>query len=101
MNFFEKTWGFVKRFILNKYVVVLLGFGIWVVFFDAHNLLTRWETAMKINELQKEYEYYQNEIKENKEKMYLLKNDDAYLEKIAREKYHMKNKDEEVFVISE
>ncbi len=101
MSAAKNLWGFIRRFILNKYVVVLLGFGVYVTFFDVHNLLLRWETGRKINELQKEYDYYKNEIKENKEKMNLIQNDDAYLEKIAREKYHMKSKDEEVFIIEE
>lgn len=101
MSLALKIWEFFRKFILNKYVIVFLAFGVWVTFFDAHNLITRWETSRKINELQKEYDYYKNEIKDNKAKMNLLKNDDSYLEKVAREKYHMKGKDEEIFIIEE
>jgi len=97
----SKIWSFIRRFILNKYVVVLVGFGVWVIFFDAHNLVSRWETSRRLNDLQKEYDYYEKVIKENKEKMNLLKNDNSYLEKVAREKYHMKSKDEEIFIIEE
>jgi cell division protein FtsB len=33
--------------------------------------------------------------------MYKLENDNEYLEKFAREHYHMKNKNEEIFIIKD
>jgi len=47
----------------------------------------------------KEYKYYQDEITNDKLEMQKLQNDDQYLEKFAREHYHMKNEDEEIFII--
>lgn len=101
MSFFAKIWKFVKPVFLNKYLLVFLGFAIYVTFFDQHNLIQRWETHSKIGQMEKEYKYYQDEIKNDKMKMQRLQKDDKYLEKFAREHYHMKSKDEEIFIIKE
>jgi cell division protein FtsB len=42
-----------------------------------------------------------DEIEKNKSEMYKLENDNEYLEKFAREHYHMKNKNEEIFIIKD
>ncbi|MGB4414430.1 MAG: septum formation initiator family protein [Paludibacter sp.] len=99
MSFLAKTWKFIKPVFLNKYLIVLLGFAVFITFFDQHNLIQRWETYHKIRQLEKEYKYYQDEITNDKLEMQKLQNDDQYLEKFAREHYHMKNEDEEIFII--
>ncbi|MCE5332119.1 MAG: septum formation initiator family protein [Bacteroidales bacterium] len=101
MPFLAKTWKFIKPVLLNKYLIVLLGFAVFITFFDQHNLIQRWETHRKIRQLEKEYKYYQDEITNDKLEMQKLQNDDQYLEKFAREHYHMKNKDEEIFIIKD
>ncbi len=53
----------------------------------------------KIKELEKEYNYYSDEIKVNKQIINDLQTNDAYLEKFAREKYLMKKDNEEIFII--
>lgn len=101
MSVVNKIWGFLKPIVLNKYLIVLISFGVFITFFDDHNLIHRWETQRKIKELEKEYQYYQNEIKSSKMQMKKLQTDDGYLEKFAREKYHMKSEDEDIFIIKE
>lgn len=101
MEILKKIWHYLKMVLLNKYLLLLVGFGVYISFFDDHNLIDRWQTQRKIRELQKEYEYYQNEIKQNKEKIKLLQNDTEYLERFARENYYMKAKDEDIFIIKE
>ncbi|MDD3080486.1 MAG: septum formation initiator family protein [Paludibacter sp.] len=101
MAVLSKIWKTIKPVILNKYLITLLAFIIWVTFFDQHNLIERWQTHKEIRALEKEYQYYEGEIKTDKEKMKLLQHDNKYLEKFAREKYHMKSDDEDVFIIKE
>lgn len=101
MAFINKTWKALKPVLLNKYLVVLLAFTVFIIFFDDHNLIQRWETHRKINQMEKEYKYYLDEIEKNKSEMYKLENDNEYLEKFAREHYHMKNKNEEIFIIKD
>lgn len=65
-SFFSNLLGVLKKIVLNKYLIVLTSFSIYIVFFDAHNLISRWESGRKIKELEHEYNYYQEEIKKNK-----------------------------------
>jgi cell division protein FtsB len=52
----------------------------------------------QIDELQDNKKYYQDEIRKDKENIKLLNNQDQ-VEKYAREKYHMKKPNEDVFII--
>jgi cell division protein FtsB len=101
MALLTKIWTVSKPIVLNKYIIVLLVYFVFLTFIVDHNLILRWETAQRIKVLEKEYEYFQKEIENNKLIMLKLQNDKAYLEKFAREEYHMKKKGEEIFVIKE
>ena len=90
-----------RRIILNKYVVTLVGFFIFLIFFDNHNLISRWETSRKINSMEKEIKFYQSEIDKNKAKMNEMQTSDESLERYAREQYHLKKDSEDVFIIKE
>ncbi len=90
-----------SKVLLNKYIIVLVGFLAFVIFFDNHNLLLRWKTLQKLNTLEKELEFFQNEIETNKAKIKRLQTDNEYLEKFAREEYMMKQKDEDIFIIKD
>jgi len=90
-----------RRIILNKYVVTLVGFFIFLIFFDNHNLISRWETSRKINSMEKEIKFYQSEIDKNKAKMNEMQTSDESLEQYAREQYHLKKDSEDVFIIKE
>ena len=90
-----------RRIILNKYVVTLVGFFIFLIFFDNHNLISRWETSRKINSMEKEIKFYQSEIDKNKAKMNEMQTSDESLERYAREQYHLKKDSEDVFIRKE
>lgn len=55
----------------------------------------------KLKDLENEYTYYQEKMPEVLSEMRALKNNSYELEKFAREKYLMKKKTEEVFIIKE
>lgn len=99
--FLSKIFKLLKSIILNKYILVLVGYGVYITFFDQHSLLSRWQSAQKIKELNAEYNYYQQEIAKNKQLLNKLQKDNDYLEKFAREKYFMRNRGEEIFIIKE
>ncbi len=100
-SFFGKIFSMLKSVFLNKYIIVLVSFGVYITFFDQHNLINRWQSNRKIKELQEEHKYYENEIAKNKHELQKLQKDDDYLEKYAREKYLMRNNGEEIFIIKE
>ena len=97
----NQIWKRVKPVALNKYVLVLVGFGVFITFFDQHNLINRWRTGQNIKQLKREITHYRDEIENNKRKMQELQSSDENLEKFAREQYLMKKKDEDIFIIDE
>lgn len=92
-----KNKPFVK-FITNIYVIILSVFLVWMVFFDENSFLNHREFDKEIDKLNREKEYYQSEIKQDKELIEKLKNEED-LEKFAREEYKMKKENEEIYLI--
>lgn len=92
----QKTW---YTFFLNKYLLVGLFFVIWMTFFDQNSYLLHRELNQEIDNLKKDIQYYEENLeKESTEINYLKQHPEAY-EKLAREKYLMKKKDETIFLI--
>jgi len=94
----SKILMFVRRFILNKYSIVIIGFGVYITFFDTHSLIKRHQSLTEIRKLEDEHRLFLDEIKKNKEMLNRIKNDSVFLEKYAREQYHMKKDGEDVFI---
>ena len=82
----------------NIYVLVLTIFTIWMLFFDTNSLLIHRELRREIRKLEKQQEFLREEIARDKEIIEQL-SDPAELEKFAREKYYLKRKNEEIFLI--
>lgn len=92
-----KNKPFVK-FITNIYVIILSIFLVWMVFFDENSFLNHREFDKEIDKLNREKEYYQSEIQQDKDHIKKLENKED-LEKFAREEYKMKKENEEIFLI--
>ncbi len=90
---------FFRKYINNKYFYTGLVFLIWWIFFDQESLIVQYDLARVKTGLEKQKEYYKNEIKEDEAAINTLQNDTVLLEKYAREKYFMKKDNEDVFVI--
>jgi cell division protein FtsB len=69
-----------------------------MLFFDENSFLNHQEFDNEIDELQQSINFYEKEIKQNKEMIEALE-DPEKLEKFAREVYQMKKKDETMFII--
>jgi|SRR5690554_3338473 len=91
----EKKW---FRIASNKYVLVLAGFIVWMLFLDGNSWLIHRELNAEINGLVKNKEYYQREIAKDRQIIENLE-DSVELEKFARQEYYMKRKNEEIFII--
>jgi cell division protein DivIC len=77
-------------------VVVFLS---WIMFFDKNDLISQYEDRQALYELQKEKHYYQEEIISTRRKLDELLSDSKSLEKFAREQYHMKKPNEEIWLV--
>ena len=93
----------LKRFpiLKNKFVYATLAFLVWLTFFDNNSLITQYKLSRTLNQVQDEKAYYEKEIERNRQEVNELMTNDKNLEKFAREKYLMKKKDEDVFVVVE
>jgi len=83
----------------NKYMLTLIVFLIWMLFFDAHNIVSRISGYSQLSEAKAKRKYYIKEIEANKKDMEELMTNQKTLEKFAREKYKMKKDDEDLFII--
>lgn len=83
----------------NKYFLTVLVFLIWIILMDSNNLLSRIKDVRELRKLKSDKEYYTNKIEEDQRKLRELKTDNHNLEKFAREQYHMKKPDEDLFIV--
>ncbi|MDX9929322.1 MAG: septum formation initiator family protein [Bacteroidales bacterium] len=89
----------IPPWLRNKYVITILIFILWVLFFDANNLLDRWRGVRKYRSLETDREYYSKRIEEDRRKLEELRTDNESLEKFAREQYRMKKPEEDIYII--
>ena len=82
----------------NIFFAVTLIFIFWMLFFDANSWLVQRELNKEIEILDSKKEFYIKEIKKDLEERKNLETIDG-LEKYAREKYYMKRKNEDIFLI--
>jgi len=86
------------KFLVNRYVLVLLFFIVWMLFFDIFSYLEHRVLNKKIDELETNKKYYKDEITKDSISIKHLKNDD-HVEKYGREKYFMKRNNEDIYII--
>ncbi|MBM3420234.1 MAG: septum formation initiator family protein [Bacteroidetes bacterium] len=89
----------IPPWLRNKFVVTIIIFVLWVLLFDANNLLDRFRDIRRYKSLQRDQEYYTRRIEEDRHKLEELHSDNESLEKFAREQYRMKRPDEDIYVI--
>lgn len=97
----ENRKTFLRRYFLNKYLVVFVVFAVFVVFFDDHSIIHRLESRARIQNMEKELKFYQDEIEKTRRKKIELQSSDENLEKFAREQYLMKRSDEDIYIVNE
>jgi cell division protein DivIC len=89
----------IPRIFRNKYTLTILIFVVWIFLFDSNNLVSRFKEMRELQKLKADKEYYTKKIEEDKRKLHELKTDNHNLEKFAREQYHMKKSDEDLYIV--
>ncbi|UOQ53321.1 FtsB family cell division protein [Hymenobacter cellulosivorans] len=89
----------VPRFLRSFYFLAGSAFLVWMLVFDANDLVKQYDMYAKWRELQAEKEYYLNNIDLVKKDRAELLSSPELLEKFAREKYIMKRPGEDVFIL--
>ncbi|TZF84979.1 septum formation initiator family protein [Pedobacter sp. BS3] len=85
--------------IRNKYLISAVAFVVWMLFFDRNDLMSQYEYRTQLNKLEEEKEFYTQQIEKVKQDLDELTTNREQLEKFAREKYHMKKDNEDVYII--
>lgn len=88
----------ILRIATNKYLLTAAIFVAWVAFFDRNDWFTQQQRVGEVEAKRKNIQYLRVEIAEMKKQRDGMKNDPAVLEKFAREHYHLKKDNEDVFV---
>lgn len=91
----------IVSFLKNKYLLTIIGLVVWVVFFDKNDLNTQIDLRQQVKQLEKERNYFSQEISVITSDIKELTTNPNTLEKFAREKYLMKRNNEDIFVIVE
>ncbi len=86
------------KIIVNRYILVLIFFLIWMLFLDNYSYLEHRVLNQEIDEIEDNIDYYKSEIKKDSASIKNLKNNDR-VEKFAREKYYMKRENEDIYII--
>ena len=84
----------------SPFVLIGLLFVSWMLFFDSNSYLNHKRLSNTIDQLEKDQRHYKEEIRKESIALNELSNPEG-LEKYAREKYHMKKENEEIFLIVE
>lgn len=91
----------VFKYSKNFYVLFTLFFIIWMVFIDSNDVVSQFKLRAKLKELENQREFYlqrKEKIKADREE---LMSNYELLEKFARERYYMKKKTEDLYVVVE
>lgn len=84
------------RLLTWLYLAILI-FLVLFLLFNKYGLLKYFELKSEINAIEQEIKRSQNEIEEMNKNIKSLKSSDKELEKVAREKFLMKKKNEKAF----
>ena len=98
-NLLSRIYDRLPGFLRNKYLIAIALFIIWILLFDNNNLIDRFHDLKALKQLQNDKEYYTRRIEEDERKLNELRTNDKNLEKFAREEYHMKKDDEDIFIL--
>jgi len=77
----------------------MVGLVVWLTFFDRNDIFTQYDLRQQVLKLEKERNYYLQEIIANNQAIDELHTNQKSLEKFARETYLMKRDNEDIFVI--
>ncbi len=89
----------VLKIVANKYVITGLAFVIWCLFFDQNDWLSLRERQKDLDTLNNNITFLNQEVNQMLVEKEAITQDRALIEKYARENYHMKRENEDVYVV--
>jgi cell division protein FtsB len=96
-DLFDRLPNYTKSY----YFIFIVLFLIWMAFFDSNDIYSQFKLRSKLKDIEAQKEYYIEKIEEVKKDREELFSNKELLEKFAREKYLMKKKEEDIYIIVE
>lgn len=87
------------KILANKYVLTAIVFLLIMLFFDQNDWFVQRQRQRQLEDVQQNIEFLTKESDKMQLQLNALNTDSAYLEKYAREHYHEKKDNEDVFLI--
>ena len=94
-----KLFRHIPSFLYNKYFLAATAFVLWILFFDRNDVFEQMNRKEELHKLQESKLYFTQQITEERKFSEDLKHDPAAIEKFARERYHMKRDNEDLYII--
>lgn len=92
---------FLEKIMKHKYITTLVVFLVLIGYLDSNSLYNRYKLYLEERDLQLQVDAYREQYnRDTKLYMELMDDPDAVV-RIAREKYYMKNENEDVYVFGE
>lgn len=92
----QKKW---FKYVANKYFITAVAFLAWSLFFDQNDIMSLQERQEELNTVKGNIAYLNAEIEKMKIEKDALLTDPKVIEAYAREYYHMKHDNEDVYII--
>lgn len=91
----------IPRWLKNKYLVVTGAFLLFTLFLDSRNMFNQYQRYREMKNLEKTHRELTLQNKKLERDNRELQQNHAEIEKVAREKYYMKRKNETLFLFSD
>ncbi|MBQ7531988.1 MAG: septum formation initiator family protein [Paludibacteraceae bacterium] len=92
----EHPW--LGKWVLNKYTITTVIFGVFFLFVGDQSLLKQFQRARQMHSLQQQIDQSRENIATYQRELDYLANPDS-LERYAREQYHMHAPNEDVYIV--
>lgn len=89
------------KILTNKFLLTGIAFLLLMMFFDQNDWFTQHAREQELEQLQQKIDHIHSEKQRMEQELAELSNNPAQLEKLAREKYHFKKEDEDLYLIVE
>lgn len=98
MRYILNLWSYIKRF---KYLIILIIGFLYVGLIDTNSWMVRYQNSVRQQDIIDEIEMYDDMHARNIKILDAIDKDPEAMRSIAREKYFMKEADEDIFVLSD
>ena len=88
----------LRQIFFNPYILTLLGFIVWMTFFDRYSYMNLRDINQKMSDSKAELEWYTTELEQVRKDRQQLNSSLDEKERFAREHFYMKASNEVIFL---